>query len=369
MTRPKAFRYALNEKIRRLATRMTGLITARSKEEQLDLYKERIEKILLVRATFRMGNSVLATPAISVFRKNFPNARIDFVGAPISRTLFQNLPIDHHFSITRRYPQSSWDYLVLIKQLRSVAYDLAVDVSCSSSAMGSFIVGFSRARFRAGLRGRQDQWFNVRIPRPPEKNKYRILPAFLGAVGLQTQEVLSSLMLSPADKEEGRRKIETLVGQDRGPIIGVFVGGRKSWGKRWPIENFCQLITALSRHGVYVVTFFGPDEKKIIGFFRRELQSDIPLVFEPSPWNFAAMVSNCDLFITCDSGPMHLACAVGVRTVSIFLSPNFDHWAPPPNMGQIVYQPEGVSATEVLKISLAELSRAASPASLANLVF
>jgi heptosyltransferase III len=68
------------------------------------------------------------------------------------------------------------------------------------------------------------------------------------------------------------------------------------------------------------------------------------------------MVSNCDLFITCDSGPMHIVCGLGIRTVAIFLKRNFDHWAPPSNVARIVYQPRGCTAEEVLRISLEELT-------------
>ncbi len=356
MSRPKHFRYSLNQNIRRTAKWIMRSVTNRSNEQRLDLHKEKIEKILLVRATFRMGDSVLAAPAISVFRKQFPDARIDFVGAPISETLFRNLPIDHHFCITRRFPHSSWAYLVLVKKLRSLSYDLAVDLSCSQSAMGSFIVGFSGARFRVGLQGQWDRWFNVRIPRPPERNKYQVLPALLRSLGLETEEIIPSLVFSPAEKEEGRKNIKDLIRWDRAPTVGVFVGGRKTWAKRWPTENFCQLITALHWQGVNVVTFFGPEEKSLIGFFRDALEPAIPLVFEPSLRNFAAMVSNCDLFVTCDSGPMHLACALGTRTIAIFQNPNFDHWGPPPTLGRIVYQPGGCSAEEVLDVCLAELA-------------
>ena len=358
MNRPKNFAYSLNQKIRRMAKWIMRSVTSRSKEKRLDLHKEEIEKILLVRATFRMGDSILAMPAISVFRKNFPGARIDFVGSPISRQLFRNLPIDHHFSITRRFPDSSWAYLALIKQLKSVNYDLAIDLSCSQSAMGSFIVGFSGARFRAGLRGEWDRWFNVRIPRPSERNKYRILPAFLSALHLKSRETLPSLIFSFAEKEEGRRRIESLVGQDGSPIVGVFVGGRKAWGKRWPIKNFCELISALHRRGISVVTFFGPEEKDLIGFFGDASDTTIPWVFEPSPRAFAAMVSNCHLFVSCDSGPMHLACALGTRTVAIFQEPNFDHWGPPPSLGRVVCQPGGCSVDEILRVCLLELSDA-----------
>ena len=102
MSWPKNFCHSLNCTIRRIAKQIMHSITTRSKEKRLDLHSEPVEKILLVRATFRMGHSILATPAISAFRKNFPNARIDFVGSQISEQLFCNLPIDHHFSITRR---------------------------------------------------------------------------------------------------------------------------------------------------------------------------------------------------------------------------------------------------------------------------
>src|SRR5262245_24818813 len=140
MTRPKIFRYSLDQKLRRAVNWIMQCVTTRSKEERLDLRSEKVKKILLVRATFRMGDSILAIPAIVLFRKNFPQARIDFAGAPISAKLFRDLPIDHHFSITRRYPGSAWDYPFLLRQLRSVGYDIAVDLSCSQSAMGSFIV-------------------------------------------------------------------------------------------------------------------------------------------------------------------------------------------------------------------------------------
>jgi ADP-heptose:LPS heptosyltransferase len=232
MALPKIFRYSLNQKLRRAVNRIMRWVITESNEERLDLHKEQFKKILLVRATFRMGHSILAIPAILLFRKNFPQARIDFVGAPVSAKLFGNLPIDHYFSVTRRYPGSAWDYPLLLRQLRSVGYDIAVDLSCSQSAMGSFIVGFSRARFRVGLRGQWDRWFNVRISRPSERNKYRILPAFLRALGLEVRECLLSLPLRNREKQEGRKRIEELAGWGGGrSTAGVFVGAGRRGAK------------------------------------------------------------------------------------------------------------------------------------------
>ena len=153
-----------------------------------------------------------------------------------------------------------------------------------------------------------------------------------------------------------------MVSQDQGPIVGVFVGGRKSKAKRWPIKNFCQLITALYLHGVNVVTFFGPEEKNLIGVVSDALDSGIPLIFEPSPRDFAAMVSNLDLFITCDSGPMHLACALRTRTVAIFQKRDFDRWGPPPSLAKIVHQPGACSVEELFTVCLEELFLDPAPA-------
>jgi ADP-heptose:LPS heptosyltransferase len=229
------FHYRVNKRIRYAAMKTMDMFVAKSKKEWLDCHKERIEKILLVRTTFRIGDSILTTPAISIFRENFPEARIDFVGGPISRILFQNLPIDHHYQITRRFPNASWAYLLLLRQIRSVGYDLAIELSYSQSTMGSFIVGFSGVRFRIGRQGKWDHWFDIKLPKMAkmaEVSKYKRLPVLLGSPGLETKEIFPSMILSSAEREEGQRKIAALIGQDTRPILGFFVGARVSWGKR-----------------------------------------------------------------------------------------------------------------------------------------
>jgi len=363
MTMGKIFRYSLNERLRAAATGVMQYVTTRSKEERLDLCNEKIKKILLIRATFRMGNSILAIPAIVLFRKAFPDARIDFVGAPISNKLFENLPIDHYFPVRRRYPGSAWDYPLLLRRLRSVGYDIAVDLSCSQSALGSFIVGFSRARLRVGLRGKWDRWFNVRIPRPRARNKYEVLPAFLRALGLEVSNDLPAFLLSSGAREQGRKRVNELAGWgSERPTVGVFIGGRKAWGKQWPMQYFCELITALYWQGINVVTFFGPEEKNLRGFFNDALDSGIAKISESSLTELAGMLANCDLIVTCDSGPMHLACVLNTRTVAIFEKPNFNHWGLPADRARIVHEPSGCSVAEVFKTCLEELHLDSAPA-------
>ena len=206
------------------------------------------------------------------------------------------------------------------------------------------------------------RWVTVRTPRPPETNKYRILPAFLGALGPELQESHPSLFLSDRENQQGKKRIEELAGRGVGrPTVGVFVGGRKAWGKRWSIKNFCELITSLYWHGVNVVTFFGPEEEKLMGFYSDALDSGIAKVFESTPGDLAAMV-NCDLFVTCDRELMYLACALKTRTVAILQTPNVGHGAPPSSLARIVHPPADGSVDEVFKICLEELSLDPTPA-------
>ncbi|HEY3302209.1 MAG TPA: glycosyltransferase family 9 protein [Candidatus Binatia bacterium] len=350
------FLYKLNKTISGVASGIINLMTPRSPDVEVDLSRETFRKILLVRGNFRMGDSLLASPAILLFRKNFPDARIDFVGSPMSRTLFENLPIDRHYEITRRFPDASWSYFSLLKRIRSERYDLAVDVSGSQSSMGAFVVGFSGARLRAGLRGKRDRWLNLRVAKPAERNKYRALPAFVAALGLTSEEIFPLMTFTPAEQAEGKRRMETALGQGAGPIVAVFVGGRVSRRKRLPSEFFIELATALRRSVAKVAVFVGPEEKSLIDFFRRSLGPDIPVLFEPSVRMFAAMVAGCDLFVTADSGPMHLACAAGTRTVAIFQKADHRHWGPPESLARIIYRRSGATVEEILSACRQELS-------------
>jgi ADP-heptose:LPS heptosyltransferase/protein-S-isoprenylcysteine O-methyltransferase Ste14 len=350
------FRYSLNRRFRELLLWIFNRTTAAAGPSLPDLRTESIKKILIVRATFRLGDALLAFPAVWSFRNQFPHARIDFVGAPIAKNLMQNMPVDNHYTISRRYPLSAVDYPILLKRLRSIHYDFAVDVSCSQSAMGAFLVGLSGARWRAGMQGKWDRWLNIKVSKSGEINKYKTLPRFLCNLGITWQSPVSNVALTDLERHEARKKMAGLTsGRARTRTVGVFVGGRKSWGKRWSTANFCELITALHAYGINVITFVGPEEKDTLGLFRDALDQSIPIVFERSLRMFAAMVSNCDLFVTCDSGPMHLAYSLGVRTVAIFRYRNFDRWGPPPSRTHIVHDSEGCSTSTVLAACYEEL--------------
>jgi ADP-heptose:LPS heptosyltransferase len=350
-----ALRYRLDRSIRGLVMKAMNRLTPDYRKQEVDFQPQKIKKILIVRSLFRMGDAILATPAILLFRRNFPAAKIDFVGPPITKSLFENLPIDRHYVICKSFPRAGWSYLLLLKQIRETQYDLAFDASGSSAALSSFIIGFSAARLRVGLRGKWDRWFNVRLDRPATKNKYRTLPELIGSLGLESRLVYPRLFLSPAEVAEGRSRLQVLTGRAEGPIIGVFTGGRKTRGKRWDKENFLNLAKRLRGAGAQPVIFVGPEEKDLLPYFEREMGPSAPAIFEPNVRLFASLVANCNLFVACDSGPVHLACALRIRTIAIFLTGDVNRWGPPDDLGRIVRCEEAASVDAVFKTCHQEL--------------
>jgi heptosyltransferase-3 len=336
---------------------VTKVFTSRAADEAVEWERERIDKILLVRGAFRMGNAILAAPAIELLAKNFPDAQIDFVGPPIANRLFQNLPLGNFYEISKSFPKASWSYFTLIKELRARRYDLAMDVSGSSAAMGSFIVGFSGARWRAGMRGKWDRWFNRRANRPKANNKYVILPLVLAELGLKTEPCFPALALTDQEREGAGERIRNMLPKESGPVVGIFVGGRKARGKRWAPENFAEIAIGLNNDGARTLIFVGPEERATAGYFEAALQPHGAVAFEPDVRKFAALVAQCDLFVACDSGPMHLACALGVRTVAIFLKNDMARWAPPAERAEILYRETGPTPQDVLASCATELAR------------
>jgi len=352
----RPLRYRIDRAIRYFTMRIIGWLAPKAEGVDLDPRNPSIKKILLVRANFRMGNALLALPAIAAFRKHFPDAAIDFVGSPISQLLFRHQPLDHHYAAPRRFPKVVWQYPRLMRELRARQYDLAVDVSCSHSGIASFIVGFSGARVRVGIDGKWDQLFNLKIAKLAEENKYRKMTELLTAMHLETIDAVGALRLSDAENEEGAKTLASFVGKRAKPAVGVFVGGRKLRGKRWPLDNFVEVAEGLRHRGIAVAVFLGPEEKDLAGPLRSSLDPSIPVIFEPSVRKFAAMVAQLALLVCCDSGPMHLACAVGTRVLAIFQQGDVRRWAPPPSAARSLSGAHGTNAAMVLQAALEELS-------------
>ena len=140
-------------------------------------------------------------------------------------------------------------------------------------------------------------------------------------------------------------------------IIAPGSGGR---GKCWHIENYKKLSRDLLANGSSNVLFvLGPVELEVMKKTEIEKLSEIaPVFFSVDTISFTQLLSSCDLFIGNDSGPAHLAAAIGLPTISIFGKTNPARYRPMgPNT--VVIQGENAAFESRCDKSVAELSDAA----------
>ena len=101
-------------------------------------------------------------------------------------------------------------------------------------------------------------------------------------------------------------------------VIGIHPGGGWQY-KLWPIERFAALGDLLSRNcGAKVLVFAGPDETSLQDHIAELMKSPPVLVKDVGLRELAALIQRCALYIGNDTGPMHIAAAVGTRVVAIF---------------------------------------------------
>ncbi|MCB1120654.1 MAG: hypothetical protein KJT03_03830 [Verrucomicrobiae bacterium] len=79
------------------------------------------------------------------------------------------------------------------------------------------------------------------------------------------------------------------------------------------------------------------------------LPEGVPVDTTHDPLRFAALLQGCSIFITCDTGPMHLAVAVGTPTIAIFRRSNFREYGPLGHRHRIVYDKAGIGLDRVVQ--------------------
>lgn len=315
--------------------------------------------MLFVRPNFRLGNLLLTTPGISAANRALPRARVHLLTTPRYRALLRDHPdLDRVLVFRRRMLFLPWGLLALIRRIRRNGYDLVVDCSDGASLGGALFVGLSGGRWRLGpTPSRHEAFFNVRVPQEPGRTHViDRLAGLLEGVGIPVENPSITIGLSRRERLWARRRWRDRELSDR-PTIGVIIGARDA--KRWPMEHFLRVIRRLdAERGGRVVVFVGPQDLGRLRAVEERLPEDVVVDTTDDVRRFAALLERCDVVITGDSGPMHLAAAVGVPTVSIFLKENYAAYAPRGSEHRVVYDEEGVEPEAVLDVAAHALDAA-----------
>jgi heptosyltransferase-2 len=298
-----------------------------------------LRRILVIRLT-ALGDVLLATPAVRALREAHPQARIDWLTQAVYAPLLEGLPfVDEVLRYERTRDRGLGGTLRLFRTLRSRAYDAVVDLqrkprtAIIAGASGADVrVAAHRRTFRgllaAGL-GRDQP-----LRGPHQTKRYAAALSPLGA-GLAEPGPLQ-IGLSPAVRVEAEAEVDKLLGDARQPLVALAPGSVHAT-KRWSPLRFAEVGSALAAGGRDLVLVGGPTDAAELDELRAGLGArpaiDARWLGLPA---LAVLLSRCALVISNDSGPVHLAQAVGTPVVAVFGPTEPLRWGPRGPRGRVV---------------------------------
>jgi heptosyltransferase-3 len=280
--------------------------------------------ILIVRVDERVGNVLLTTPLVAPLRARFPEARLTMLVArsklAIVRELVEAIPFDKKDSY-----RAPFRFIRALWALRSAGYDVAIDASHAHqfSVTSALLLGWTGAPLRiAHDRGRAGDVANALVPPAPETmaevdgKMTLLLP--LGIEGVPGRMTTT---LGTHDQTVARWRAEQ--GLADATLLGLVPGGRKA-GHRVEAAVFIGLAQRARARGVTPLVLWGPGEEALAA---QVVSEGGAVLAPPSDLEaLAALMRACAVVVSNDTGPMHLAVAVGTPTVGVFARPSAPRW-------------------------------------------
>ncbi len=338
-----------------------GRMLAGDTEGGADFDRDQVSSILVVRQDSRLGNLVLMTPLLAGLREAFPIAEIDVLVADDFPDVYRHCPFIDDIVVFDKHKARvrPWWYPSFVRRIRSMGYDLAVDVSDGrhSSFNNLLLTAFSGARHRIGYdRGDARNFLDMTVP--PPGNDVHMSDAMFGlakALAPDTAYQQMRYFLSDAEREfAGRWLGQHGLGEGGRTFAAIHPGGRGA--KQWGTANFSALIDRIDTDmNLPVVCIAGPGEDELVGKIRTISATGFAVLEGVDVGDMAAVIERCSLFISNDTGPMHVASALNRPTIGIFTSSNFRHYGPRGRLGRAVVGGKRKPAVDDVMVAILDM--------------
>ncbi len=275
---------------------------------------------IVVRAPNWVGDVVLSLPAVRDLRRNFPQARIEVLARAWVAELYHAVAevdavrISAGFRADRAALRGSFDAAVLLPNsfgTALVAWAAGIPQRWGYATDGRGLLLTRKASVPAAIRGRSQVYY------------YR---AMLAGCGLTVSASPDASLVCPA---EWCARGASLLGNGGG-WIGLNPGAFYGSAKRWLPERYAAAGDLLARRtGARIVILGGANERPLAEAISDLMRTPAQVLCgETSLAELSGVLSHLRLLLTNDSGPMHLAAALGVPQVAVFGSTAWRETAP-----------------------------------------
>lgn len=303
-------------------------------------------KNIIVRMPNWLGDLVMATPVLADLRRFYPQAKITAMCQSNVAPVLKNDPhIDALYSYKR---PSGWvqcgQYQTIIDEIRHGEYDLGLLLTNSLSSAWWFWRG--QVKYRLGYAAHMRSWLlSNAYPFPPQRKSQHLVITYkqlLQPLGIPLSDTDPHLYLSPDEKQTARELLATHgIISGKSIILGVNPGAAYGTAKCWLPERFVEVTKEMlaSNDNLYVVYFGDQAGAPVVNEICRQLPNErvVNLCGKTSLRELMALINSCSLFLTNDSGPMHIAAAFGIPLVALFGSTS-DVCTGPYHCGKVIHK-------------------------------
>ena len=299
-----------------------------------------VERIAALRAN-GLGDLIVSEPALFALRRAYPTAHITLIGAAHSGALLKGRPFPVDEVVTAplvagvRYasgpdaPPDDPPEIVnaFFERMRRRRFDLAVQLHGGGGNSNPFTARLG-ARISAGARAKDAPPLDINVPYTFYQHDALRWLEVVAAVGAPPVRIHPQLEVTPQDLTEADAHLSRAEYDTTRPFA-AFHPGATDPRRRWPPEHFAGLADALQTRGVQPVLVGGKVDAPLVEAIKRAARR--PLLDLSSGLSLSGLVGvlkRAELFIGNDSGPRHLAEAVGTKTVGVFTKSNLVDVAP-----------------------------------------
>ena len=270
----------------------------------------------------------MAAPFFSSLRRAHPGARLLAAAGPWTCALLRSFP---WFDRVLPLDAGKWSGFMSLKRLLK-----GETVDCAwilpNSFRAALMAKWIGARRRIGYGADGRSWLlsdSVAPPRdlPHLVDRYLYL---LEAQGHETRAQAEDFAIRPEASQFADNLLNRRRAMKNAPLVGVHPGAFFGESKTWPLENFKRLIHRLvEREGAQVFIFGGPDEVELAAVLDAMSGGRaVNLAGKDTLETLPALLSRLDVFISGDTGPLHVAALAGTATIALFGPTDYRRTAP-----------------------------------------
>ncbi len=272
-----------------------------------------MNRILVVSPNW-IGDALFTTAALRMIKQAYPAAEISVLAVPRAAEVFVGNPDVAHVIVNEEERQPFWYALRLIRKLGKMDFDAAFLFHRSRSrAIWTFLTGIP-LRIGYDSKGR-GIFLSHTIPEPARPmHRVEFLVHLLHQVGIAGPAPFPAFVVSDQAKDKIRKRLG-----DAGKFAILNPGG--NWlPKRWPAERFAQLADLLANQlGLKIIVTGAAKDKMLAQEISRKASCPVKIMAgETTLEELGALMLASQLVVSNDSGPMHLAAALGTPLIALF---------------------------------------------------